>query len=41
MFDHFPLFDETLRHMELCNIALSIKYSEIRQNISNSVEAMV
>ena len=41
IFDYLPLFDETVRHKELCNIqiASSVKYSEIRQNFSNSVEA--
>ena len=30
MFDYFPPFDETLRHIELCNtIASSVTYSEI------------
>ena len=39
IFDYLPLFDETVRHKELCNIqiASSVKYSEIRQNFSNSV----
>ena len=32
IFDHFPLFNYTLRHIELCN---SVIYSEIK--FSNSV----
>ena len=38
MFGLFPLFDETLCHIELCNSVIShTQYSEIRQNFSNSV----
>ena len=39
MFDHFPLLDETLRHIELCNIASSITCNEISQNFANSAWA--
>ena len=39
IFDHFSLFDETLRHIELCNTVSSVTYSEIRQNFSNSVSS--
>ena len=35
--NHFPLLDETLRHIELCTIAALVKYSEISQQFSNSV----
>ena len=35
IFDHFPLFDKTLHHIEFA-IALTVKYSEIHQNFSNS-----
>ena len=38
IFNYIPLFDETLRHIELCNIASLVKYSEIRQHFSNSVQ---
>ena len=32
---HFPLFDETLHHIELCRRVISqIQYSEICQNLS-------
>ena len=34
IFDPFPLFDETLRHIELCNSVIS----EVCQNFSNSVQ---
>ena len=37
IFDHFPLSDETLRPIELCNAVISQKYSEICQNFLNSV----
>ena len=36
IFDHFPLFDETLRHIELCNNVIS-QIQRIRQNLSNHV----
>ena len=37
IFDYFPLFDETLRHIELCNSVLGhLLYSEIRGNFSKS-----
>ena len=37
IYDHFPLFDENLSHLELCNSVIRhIQYSEIRQNFSNS-----
>ena len=43
IFDHFPLyrFDETLRHIQLCTIASSVTYSEIRQNCSDRVYCTV
>ena len=34
----FPSIGLTLRHIELCNIASSVAYREIRQNFSNSVD---
>ena len=37
MFTHFPQFDETLHHIELCNSVISQIYREIRLNFSNSV----
>ena len=38
-FDHFPLFDETLRHRELCNSVIStVTYSEIQQSFANMSE---
>ena len=39
MFDHLPLFDEKLRHLELCNIVINhTVYREIRQKFSNSAD---
>ena len=35
MFDPFPLFDETVRHKELCNIASSFKY--VQRSPANSL----
>ena len=37
VFEHFPLFDEMLRHIEFGNCVISQICSEIRQNFSNSV----
>ena len=38
MFGLFPLFDYTLRHIELCNsVIIQIQYSEIRQILFYSV----
>ena len=40
IFENFPLFDKTLRHIQLCK-ASSVKYSEIRQNLSYSAGWMM
>ena len=38
MFHLFPLFDYTFRHIKFCiSVSSHIQYSEIRQNLSNSV----
>ena len=42
MFENFPLFDETLRHIELCiTVASLVKICEIRRNFSNSDGAVL
>ena len=38
IFDHFPLLDETLRHIELFAKGSSVTYCDIRQNLSNSAD---
>ena len=42
-FYHFPLYDETLRHIQLCNIVSSAKYSESTktQNWSFSLQFLL
>ena len=37
-FDHFPLFDETLRHLELCTSVVS-QMQRNQKNLSNSVDS--
>ena len=39
IFDHFPLFDDTLRHIELCNSVIS-QIQEKHQNFANSAGSL-